>query len=349
MNDMPPKHAAVPAAPEKRRDHLWVLVIIAGCAGLDICSAWVTIGSMSRFQVLFGTVPTDWTLAVIAEAYWGYALFCWLAGASGPRSRRFAKWSAALVFLLSLTGQAAAHLIRPGAPPNEALVIFASCLPAIVLAAIAFLVHLRQADREETAEAVRREAEAERTAEEERMAGDERTALRAGLATERQAHAAELRCLQEELAAERAGRTEAQEEAALRARFEMERNDAVAALEARETELQAAETALAQASERAESAEAKAERLTRKLGANSGAGRNRNAARKDSAQGRTTVPNDVDARAQALSILIDEPGITGKELGERCGRGERWGQLRKSELAGHVADGTGAGSEGGVA
>lgn len=46
-----------------------------------------------------------------------------------------------------------------------------------------------------------------------------------------------------------------------------------------------------------------------------------------------------ETRKLAASILADEPGITGRELGERCGRGERWGQLRKSELAGHVADG----------
>ena len=171
MDDMPPKHA-IPAPETRRRDHLWVLVIVAACAGLDICSAWVTIGSISRFQVLFGKFPTDWTLAVIAEAYWGYALFCWLAGASGPRSRRFAKWSAALVFGLSLTCQAAAHLMRPGAPPSEALVIFASCLPAIVLAAIAFLIHLRQADREDAAALAAEHAEATENTELRRKLAD---------------------------------------------------------------------------------------------------------------------------------------------------------------------------------
>ena len=164
-----------------RRDHLWVLVIIAGCALLEVWASWVTIGSLSNFPKI-GKLSTDWTLAVTTEAYWGYALYSWLAGAPGPRSRRFAMWSAAVVFILSLTGQGAAHLVRPGQQPPPALVVFITALPVIVLALIAILVHLRQADREEAAEAERIAAEAERQAAAERAENDERAALQAEVA-----------------------------------------------------------------------------------------------------------------------------------------------------------------------
>jgi hypothetical protein len=45
----------------------------------------------------------------------------------------------------------------------------------------------------------------------------------------------------------------------------------------------------------------------------------------------------VDARAEALLILANEPGISGAQLGERCGKSERWGQLLKKQLAGSVS------------
>jgi hypothetical protein len=137
-----------------RRDHLWVLFIIAGCALIEVWASWVLIGGMSGFPKIGGAhgVPTDWTLAVTSEAYWGYALYSWLAGASGPRSRRFAMWSFGAVFILSLIGQGASHLVPQGAKPSAVLVVFVTSLPVLVLALIAVLVHLRQLDREEAAE-----------------------------------------------------------------------------------------------------------------------------------------------------------------------------------------------------
>jgi hypothetical protein len=51
------------------------------------------------------------------------------------------------------------------------------------------------------------------------------------------------------------------------------------------------------------------------------------------------VPSDVDLRAEALSILVAEPGITGAALGARLGKSERWGQLRKQEFGAPVTDG----------
>lgn len=151
---------AVPPRAKPARDHLWVLVIIAACCLLEVWASWVLIGSRSGFPRIGGKhgLPTDWTLAVTTEAYWGYALYSWLAAAPGPRSRRFAMWSAAAVFVLSLTGQGAAHLVPDGAQPPAALVVFVTALPVVTLALIAVLVHLRQADREDAEEDVRQDA-----------------------------------------------------------------------------------------------------------------------------------------------------------------------------------------------
>jgi hypothetical protein len=174
MDPMPQPAHARPA----RRDHLWVLAVIAICALFEVWVSWVTIGSMSGFPKIGGArgLPTAWTLAVTSEAYWGYALYAWLAGAPGPRSRRFARWSFAVVFVLSLIGQAASHLVPQGTVPPPEVVVFITSLPVIVLALIAVLVHLRQLDREESAEA-----------EQQDMKAGEIAALRAELATEREA------------------------------------------------------------------------------------------------------------------------------------------------------------------
>lgn len=261
-------------------------------------------------------------------------------------------WSALGMLTLSLVGQVAYHLMLAASRqrPPAGVVGFVACLPVAVLMTGAILAHLMHDDARKAEELAGAEAEARRLAAIERAEADERTALRQELAAEREAHAAELFGVRDELAADRAALAEVRQEAArLAARqderdrenaaFQEERDAAHAELAAERASREAAEDGRTEAERRAADAEARAERLNRKLGANSGAGRNRNAGGKGAAKSRTTVPNDVDARAQALMILGEEPGITGKELGERCGRGERWGQLRKSELAAHVADG----------
>jgi len=163
MTGMPitPAHAK----PVARRDHLWVLAIVAAFALYDVWGSWTEIGNKSGFAH-----GTGWTLTVIVEVYWGYALYAWLAAAPGPRSRRFAMWSAAVVFALSLAGQGASHLTAHRTPP-PAVVVFVSVLPVIVLALLAILVHLRHLDRAEAAETGRQdtltaELEAERAARE---------------------------------------------------------------------------------------------------------------------------------------------------------------------------------------
>jgi hypothetical protein len=328
MTDMT-SHAKPPA----RRDHLWVLVIIAACALLEVWASWVMIGSTSGFPKIGGKhgLPTDWTLAVTTEAYWGYALYAWLAAAPGPRSRRFAMWSAAAVFLLSLTGQGSAHLVRPGTTPPAALVVFVTALPVIVLALIAVLVHLRQADREEAAEAERVKAEAEHQAEIERAEADERVALRAALEraeAEREAVRAEL--------AETALRAEDAD--AARAEADAERF----AREAADAERDAIRTELETAVARADAATAKAERLERKLGGpkrrSTGGTRTRRTAPStaraddDSTAPGTAPEDDIDLEAKALKLLATDLTMSGAELARHLRVTEGYGRRLRRRL-----------------
>lgn len=168
-----------------RRDHLWVLFLIAVCVLAEVWASWVGIGAISGFPTI-GRIPTDWVLAMAMEAYWGYALYAWLVASPGPRSRAMAMWSCGVVFTFSLIGQVLYHEITApaGTPFGKRFVIgFVTSLPVIVLALIAVLIHLRHMDREEAAKAARKAArEAERVAA-EAAAADERTMLRAELET----------------------------------------------------------------------------------------------------------------------------------------------------------------------
>jgi hypothetical protein len=272
----------------KRRDHLWVLAVIAAACLAEVFPSWVGIGAISGFPKI-GHIPTDWVLAVAMEAYWGYALYAWLVASPGPRSRAMAMWSCAVVFAFSLIGQVLYHEITApaGTPLGRRLVIgFVTSLPVVVLALIAVLIHLRHTDRVEAAKAAERAARDARRLAAETEAADDRTSLRAALE------------------AEQVARNEAQRQAA--------------------------------------EAAARAATLERKLAATGGAKRGRNAgAKKPATAARSKgandpaakVPDDVDARAEALAILDAEPGISGAKLGLRVGMSERWGQLLKSELA----------------
>lgn len=273
---------------------------------------------------LFGIMPlviAMLVLEIVAE---------WHAAPWVAKTVAYTVMGGAMFLSASATGAVVLH----AAPPHWSL-LFGALLDAAELLAAYFIMNGPRAADAAADAAAAAHAEAERQAEFAAAVAAERAARSA-------AEEARDAALREAAEAARAvagltARVSAADEGQAGALAELAglRGKVSALEEARD----AAEAALAQAGQRAESAEAKAERLSRKLGPNSAAGRNRNAGAKDAAKSRTTVPNDVDARAQALSILLEEPDITGKELGERCGRGERWGQLRKSELAGHVADG----------
>jgi hypothetical protein len=273
---------ATSPAHAKPKDHLWVLGIIAGFAMYDVWNAWTMLGNKSGFAH-----GTGWTLTIIADAYWGYALWAWFK-APGRKSRRFAMWTAAAIFVMSAVSQAASHLAADRMPPS-AVVVFVSILPVTVVAMIAVLVHLRQLDRAEATQAEEAARKAERARTEAAAAGDERTALRAQL------------------------------------------EDARAAVEPLRADLETARNELGRVT-------AKAGELERKLDAqrkrNSPAKKRATSPRSRSAGSRATeVPDDVDARAEALAILAAEPGISGADLGLRVGKSKRWGQLFKTGLA----------------
>lgn len=281
-----------------RRDHLWVVGIIAACALLEVWASWLGIGSVSGFPKL-GRMTTGWILPVSTEAYWGYALYAWLAASSGPRSRRFAMWTAVIVFTLSMLGQEAGHLLSASRQTAPWYVqALATALPLIALGLIAILVHLRQLDREEARTAARKAAEAERLAAMERAEADERTALR-------------------------------EQVDELTAALSASSGDLAAARQETEAALAKVEVLTRKL---AGTSGAKGTRKRRpvpppKRGAVSGP-------EATPISGPETPPaDDVDTQAAALEILASEPGISGSELGRRLGKTERYGCMLKKQLS----------------
>ena len=287
MDAMPtPAAHAKPA----RRDHVWVLAVIAGFALYDVWESWTQVGDKSGFAH-----GTGWTLTVIVEAYAAYALYAWF-NAPGRRSRRFAMWSAFTVLGLSLIGQGSSTLAARAMPPLW-LAVFVKDLPVIVLALVALLIHVRRLDR----------ADAEAA---------------------------------EECA--RAAAAEAQREAAetsevVTVRLELEA--ARAALEPAQADLVTARTELARTSGRVETLERKlAAQKPKRTRTQTPAARRVKTPEAaphaaPEATDRTMLPDDFDARTQALEIWLSNREISGKDLGEKVGMKERWGQLRKAEFA----------------
>ena len=110
-------------------------------------------------------------------------------------------------------------------------------------------------------------------------------------------------------------------------------------LEAQREAFSAAQAERDEAQKEAADIIAKAEVMERKLAAAAGSKRTRRTTQKKvAAAPATKVPRDVSVQAEALAILTAEPGISGKDLGDRVGRSERWGQDFKKNLAGSAAD-----------
>ena len=136
----------------------WPLVVLAAPAAAEVFSGWAGIAKMTGFG-LVSPLPGIWpslhldtsiTLPVGVEAYAAYALRAWLAGghAVSARTRRFARWSAIVSFVLGMAGQVAYHLMAQAgtarAPWPVTMVV--SCLPVLVLAMGTTLAHLLRAD-----------------------------------------------------------------------------------------------------------------------------------------------------------------------------------------------------------
>ena len=121
-------------------------------------SGWVGIARLTGFGMV-APLPGIWpslhldtsiTLPVGVEAYAAYALRAWLAGedAVSPRTRRFAKWSAMLSFVLGMAGQVTYHLLAGAGVTRApwAITTIVSCLPVVVLAMGTTLAHLLRDD-----------------------------------------------------------------------------------------------------------------------------------------------------------------------------------------------------------
>jgi hypothetical protein len=324
MNGMTPH-----SKPAPRFDRLLLVAFLILAGGmLEVWASWLYVASVSGFPRL-GELTTGWILPVTAEAYWATALYAWLASPAGPRSRRFAIWSAGLMFALSLGGQESGHLMAfaDRSSPPVGVVMLLTALPLISVALIAVLVELRRVDHAATARAesaavevsemarLAAETAAWKTAWTQAVAGAE-AGQDAARAEAEAAAAAEIAALAGELAALR---------------------DAVAVIG---TERDAARDDAAKSA-------AKADQLARKLGAASGAKRTPKSAPnktagsppKDPASSppEAEVPDDVDTQVEALRILAVEPGISGSKLGLRLGKTERYGQILKKQLAASVA------------
>jgi hypothetical protein len=305
--------SAPAGAPGKRRDHLWVLFVIAVCVLAEVWASWVGVGALSGFPRL-GRIPTDWVLAVAMEGLWAYALYAWLAASPGPRSRTMAMWTCGVVFALSLAGQVIYHEITapPGTPLGRRFVIgFVTSLPVIVLALIAVLVHLRHEDRAEAEATWQRERAAEKAAAVARAEADERAHLRRELADVTARTEAEVTALREELAGE---------------------------LEERDRAVSEAMSALADARSEAESATARADRLERKLAgpagrSKTGAGRRGTAPRTGTAAGGGTGPeDDLELEAKALKLLATNLDMSGAELARKLNVSDGYGRKLRRRL-----------------
>jgi hypothetical protein len=148
---------ADPGAGRRVRVPRWPILLIALGAFVSIWGGWVGLGKLAGFgpvQLLPGIVDefvinSAITLPLGVEAYAFYALWVWLApaGAQVPATaRRFACWSSMAALGLGLFGQATYHLlVTTGAErAPDAVVVFVSCLPVLVLGAGAALTHLTQ-------------------------------------------------------------------------------------------------------------------------------------------------------------------------------------------------------------
>jgi len=322
MSDMP-KGKHEPAA---RRDHLWVLVVIAVCALAEVWGSWVGIGSISGFPVLLGKLPTDWILAMVMEGYWAYGLYAWLAASPGPRSRSFAMWSCGVIFILSLVGQVTYHemTVPPDTSVGRRVVVgFVTVLPVTGLALIAVLIHLRHADREELAATARAAAEAERRAERRRLEAERQAAIERAEADDRTWLRAELERVTAELTDAAKATEDWQAEAA------RVHQVTVSVLEDR------ADAARAEA----DKATARVAVLERKLAGparRSGTAPARSGTAPRSSAG-TAPQDDLDLEARALKLLATNLDMSGAELAKELDISPGYGRKLRRRLAGDRA------------
>jgi Skp family chaperone for outer membrane proteins len=270
--------------------------------GMAKAAGWTVFLSMAAtsatFQVYHSVVSgrMPWELAALYGVVPLLISVCLLEVITHwPTAPFWAPWAAYAIMggAMLLSAIATGSVVFRAAPPHMSAV-FGVLMDGAALLTVHYLIN---GPREAAEAAARAAAEDAAVA---RAEADERAALRA-----------ELNALRETLETARAGHDE--------------RLGAVAA------ELETARAALVDAREKAEDFAAKLEALrTRNSRAKNRTASQRN---KDANSRQSAVPDDIDARAEALAILAGDPDISGAKLGERVGRTARWGQLLKSELA----------------
>jgi hypothetical protein len=271
---------------------------------------------------MYGIVPLLIAMAIleiVAE---------WKAAPWPAKVTAYAVMGAAMFLSASATGAVVLH----AAPPHFSL-LFGALLDAAELLAAYFIMNGPRAADLAAEAAAKAVAEAQRQAAFDAAVTAERDGRRAAEAERDTA----LRQAQEAARAAADSAAQASALAMRQAEADGELAELRAMVPALEEARDTAEAVLARAERRAEGAEARAARLARSAGSKG----NRSGAAADGGKDRsataTKVPKDVDAQAAALAILAQEPGITGRELGERCGRSERWGQDFKKQLAARAA------------
>ena len=278
------------AKPASRRNHLWVLFAIAFPAAVEVWASWIGIGSRSGFPVI--RLP--------------FGLLTFSSGFSLAVGME-AYWGYALyVWLVAAAGERSRKFAMRSAIGAFTLSLLGQIAYHLMLAenmarppviVVVFVAALPVTLLGFTAFLV---------------------------------HLIHADCADADEAAERAA---VQRAAAAR---EAAETDVLTALRAElagtQEALSTAQAVRADAQRSAQENAAKAEVMERKLAAararTARAGKGAETPRTKRADTRATeVPNDVDAQAEALSILAAEPGISGAKLGPRVGMSARWGQL----------------------
>lgn len=313
--------AAAGRVPRRAMFSVWaVFLSMAGCTMTFQVYHSIHYGRMPwELAVLYGVVPLAISIGVldfVAE---------WEDAPKWASPSAYVITAGSMFLSAAATGSVVLH-----AAPGHLSGLFGVLLDWAALLAIRFILTAPRKARTKAAEEAARQEAAERA-----EAGELARAL------------AELDRARSALDGTQSARAEAERDAAAMraeagrlAATASQANEAVTSLRA---DLEAAArtageeaTARAEAERQAAQANAKAATLARKLDAQPGTALARksagkNAQKGDAVQRESGVPEDVGARAEALMILANEPGISGAQLGERCGMSKRWGQdLRKS-------------------
>jgi hypothetical protein len=152
-----PAHQSEPAR-KPRPMPAWPVFLLALPAFVAVWSGWVGLGHLSGFGLIQPfpgfvgwEINTAITLPIGVETYAAYALYVWLSGRSGPKSKSFARASALGSLILGAVGQVAFHVMTANGVTKapDVIITIVAVLPVAVLGMGAALYHLVRASNEE--------------------------------------------------------------------------------------------------------------------------------------------------------------------------------------------------------